>query len=70
MNVIKKKKKKKATCSLKNMIKLVADSCIRETGIKVVDLLAPYHRGEKIGLFDGVGVGNTVMIINLVSKKT
>ena len=52
------------------MIKLVADSCFRETGIKVVDLLTPYHRGGKIGLFDGVGVGKTVMIINLVSKKT
>ena len=33
-----------------------------ETGIKVVDLLAPYARGGKIGLFGGAGVGKTVII--------
>ncbi|MEG0004969.1 MAG: F0F1 ATP synthase subunit beta, partial [Clostridium sp.] len=33
-----------------------------ETGIKVVDLLAPYQRGGKIGLFGGAGVGKTVLI--------
>jgi F-type H+-transporting ATPase subunit beta len=32
------------------------------TGIKVVDLLAPYSRGGKIGLFGGAGVGKTVLI--------
>jgi F0F1-type ATP synthase beta subunit len=36
---------------------------IFETGIKVVDLLAPYRRGGKIGLFGGAGVGKTVLII-------
>ncbi len=43
-----------------------------ETGIKVVDLLAPYARGGKIGLFGGAGVGKTVLIqelINNVAKK-
>jgi F-type H+/Na+-transporting ATPase subunit beta len=43
-----------------------------ETGIKVVDLLAPYRRGGKIGLFGGAGVGKTVLIqelINNVAKK-
>jgi F-type H+-transporting ATPase subunit beta len=35
---------------------------ILETGIKVVDLLAPYARGGKIGLFGGAGVGKTVLI--------
>ena len=38
---------------------------IFETGIKVVDLLAPYRRGGKIGLFGGAGVGKTVLIMEL-----
>lgn len=37
-----------------------------ETGIKVVDLLAPYQRGGKIGLFGGAGVGKTVLILELI----
>ncbi|TYO97652.1 ATP synthase F1 subcomplex beta subunit [Geothermobacter ehrlichii] len=37
-----------------------------ETGIKVVDLLAPYARGGKIGLFGGAGVGKTVLIMELI----
>ncbi|HKL49020.1 MAG TPA: F0F1 ATP synthase subunit beta [Desulfuromonadales bacterium] len=37
-----------------------------ETGIKVVDLLAPYSRGGKIGLFGGAGVGKTVLIMELI----
>ena len=37
-----------------------------ETGIKVVDLLAPYQRGGKIGLFGGAGVGKTVVIMELI----
>ena len=36
------------------------------TGIKVVDLLAPYARGGKIGLFGGAGVGKTVFIQELI----
>ena len=39
---------------------------IFETGIKVVDLLAPYRRGGKIGLFGGAGVGKTVLILSLI----
>ncbi|NOQ50611.1 MAG: F0F1 ATP synthase subunit beta [Desulfuromonadaceae bacterium] len=39
-----------------------------ETGIKVVDLLAPYSRGGKIGLFGGAGVGKTVLIMELINN--
>lgn len=39
---------------------------ILETGIKVVDLIAPYARGGKIGLFGGAGVGKTVLIMELI----
>ena len=45
---------------------------ILETGIKVVDLIAPYAKGGKIGLFGGAGVGKTVLImelINIVAKQ-
>src|SRR3569833_72992 len=46
---------------------------ILETGIKVIDLLTPYVRGGKIGLFGGAGVGKPVLIqelINIVAKKS
>jgi F-type H+-transporting ATPase subunit beta len=39
-----------------------------ETGIKVVDLLAPYRKGGKIGLFGGAGVGKTVFILELINN--
>ena len=39
---------------------------ILETGIKVVDLLAPYAKGGKIGLFGGAGVGKTVLVMELI----
>jgi F-type H+-transporting ATPase subunit beta len=39
---------------------------IMETGIKVIDLLAPYPRGGKVGLFGGAGVGKTVIIMELI----
>ncbi|MBT7399959.1 MAG: F0F1 ATP synthase subunit beta, partial [Bacteroidetes Order II. Incertae sedis bacterium] len=39
-----------------------------ETGIKVVDLLEPYARGGKIGLFGGAGVGKTVLIMELINN--
>lgn len=39
---------------------------IMETGIKVIDLIAPYLRGGKIGLFGGAGVGKTVLIMELI----
>src|SRR5712675_2175793 len=38
------------------------------TGIKVVDLLAPYARGGKVGLFGGAGVGKTVIIMELINN--
>jgi F-type H+-transporting ATPase subunit beta len=41
---------------------------IFETGIKVVDLLAPYRRGGKIGVFGGAGVGKTVLIMELINN--
>ncbi|MCG4722939.1 F0F1 ATP synthase subunit beta, partial [Alistipes putredinis] len=41
---------------------------ILETGIKVVDLLAPYLKGGKIGLFGGAGVGKTVLIQELINN--
>ena len=41
---------------------------ILETGIKVVDLIAPYAKGGKIGLFGGAGVGKTVIIMELINN--
>ncbi len=47
---------------------LSTDVAVLETGIKVVDLLAPYSRGGKIGLFGGAGVGKTVLIMELINN--
>ncbi|MDA3859154.1 MAG: F0F1 ATP synthase subunit beta [Roseovarius sp.] len=44
------------------------ESVVLETGIKVVDLLAPYAKGGKIGLFGGAGVGKTVLIMELINN--
>jgi len=44
------------------------ESQVLETGIKVVDLLAPYSKGGKIGLFGGAGVGKTVLIMELINN--
>src|SRR5690606_16524004 len=44
------------------------ESQILVTGIKVVDLLAPYAKGGKIGLFGGAGVGKTVLIMELINN--
>ena len=44
------------------------DAEILVTGIKVVDLLAPYAKGGKIGLFGGAGVGKTVIIMELINN--
>ncbi len=44
------------------------ESQMLETGIKVVDLLAPYAKGGKIGLFGGAGVGKTVLIMELINN--
>ena len=45
---------------------IVPASEILETGIKVIDLMTPYARGGKIGLFGGAGVGKTVLIMELI----
>ena len=45
---------------------LTTDTEIFETGIKVIDLLTPYVKGGKIGLFGGAGVGKTVLILELI----
>ena len=44
------------------------DSAILETGIKVIDLLCPYPKGGKIGLFGGAGVGKTLIIMELINN--
>ncbi len=44
------------------------ETSVLETGIKVVDLLAPYVKGGKIGLFGGAGVGKTVIIMELINN--
>ncbi len=46
----------------------VASNQVLETGIKVVDLIAPYLKGGKIGLFGGAGVGKTVLIMELINN--
>jgi F-type H+-transporting ATPase subunit beta len=47
---------------------LAVETQVLETGIKVVDLLAPYVKGGKIGLFGGAGVGKTVLIQELINN--
>ena len=49
-----------------NYTDIVPASEILETGIKVIDLMTPYARGGKIGLFGGAGVGKTVLIMELI----
>nr|QVY58102.1 ATP synthase CF1 beta subunit [Eucheuma denticulatum] len=51
-----------------SFVQLETKPSIFETGIKVVDLLAPYRRGGKIGLFGGAGVGKTVLIMELINN--
>ena len=50
------------------LIELETKPAVFETGIKVVDLLAPYRRGGKVGLFGGAGVGKTVLIQELINN--
>ncbi|ESQ45945.1 hypothetical protein EUTSA_v10011087mg [Eutrema salsugineum] len=54
--------------SVPAFIQLDTKLSIFETGIKVVDLLAPYRRGGKIGLLGGAGVGKTVLIMELINN--
>ena len=49
-------------------IDLVTTPTIFETGIKVLDLIGPYKRGGKIGLFGGAGVGKTILIMELINN--
>jgi len=49
-------------------VEQVAGAELLVTQIKVVDLLAPYARGGKIGLFGGAGVGKTVLIMELINN--
>ena len=50
------------------LVDQATDTEILETGIKVIDLLAPYSKGGKIGLFGGAGVGKTVLIMELINN--
>ncbi|XP_013117630.1 ATP synthase subunit beta, mitochondrial isoform X4 [Stomoxys calcitrans] len=50
------------------MTELSVKPVLLETGIKVIDLLAPYVKGGKIGLFGGAGVGKTVLIMELINN--
>jgi len=47
---------------------LSTDSEILYTGIKVIDLIEPYSKGGKVGLFGGAGVGKTVIIMELINN--
>lgn len=49
-------------------VEMSVEQEILVTGIKVVDLLAPYAKGGKIGLFGGAGVGKTVLIMELINN--
>ncbi|XP_020202313.1 ATP synthase subunit beta, mitochondrial [Cajanus cajan] len=51
-----------------SFVEQATEQQILATGIKVVDLLAPYQRGGKIGLFGGAGVGKTVLIMELINN--
>jgi len=54
--------------SAPKLVDLETKPSVFETGIKVVDLLAPYRRGGKVGLFGGAGVGKTVLIQELINN--
>lgn len=65
---IKTKKKNPIHAEPPTFAQQATSSEVLETGIKVVDLLAPYARGGKIGLFGGAGVGKTVFIQELINN--
>ena len=54
--------------SAPKLTELETQPSVFETGIKVIDLLAPYRRGGKVGLFGGAGVGKTVLIQELINN--
>jgi len=55
-------------CEAPEFVEMSVTQEILATGIKVVDLLAPYAKGGKIGLFGGAGVGKTVLIMELINN--
>merc|ERR1712193_12174 len=55
-------------CEAPEFVEMSVNQEVLETGIKVVDLLAPYAKGGKIGLFGGAGVGKTVLIMELINN--
>ena len=57
---------RRSTRSAPRVEDLIPTTEMFETGIKVVDLLAPYAKGGKVGLFGGAGVGKTVLIQELI----
>ena len=65
---IKTKKKRAIHQEAPEFIEQSTESELLVTGIKVVDLLAPYVKGGKIGLFGGAGVGKTVLIMELINN--
>ena len=65
---IESKQKKPIHAEPPSFVEQSTSAEVLETGIKVVDLLAPYARGGKIGLFGGAGVGKTVFIQELINN--
>ena len=58
----------RSTASAPTFVNLEPKTEIFETGIKVIDLIAPFVKGGKIGLFGGAGVGKTVVIMELINN--
>ena len=65
---IKTKKRRAIHAQAPSFIEQSTETEILSTGIKVVDLLAPYAKGGKVGLFGGAGVGKTVLIMELINN--
>src|SRR5262245_9794498 len=65
---VKTKEKRAIHQSAPAYVEQSTEAQILVTGIKVVDLLAPYAKGGKIGLFGGAGVGKTVLIMELINN--
>ncbi len=65
---VKTKKREPIHRDAPSLIDQATVTSILETGIKVIDLLAPYAKGGKVGLFGGAGVGKTVLIMELINN--
>ncbi|MCT4634747.1 MAG: F0F1 ATP synthase subunit beta [Rickettsiales bacterium] len=68
LGAVKTKKKAPIHADAPDFVDQATASEILVTGIKVIDLLAPYAKGGKIGLFGGAGVGKTVLIMELINN--